>query len=94
VHALDFGQDTDFVEAARFFPGASANCIVFPGWISSSTTEEMRSELTRIMRAGLSMKSFTFSIFEVDPALAQGKIFEFSDIFRQCAESVSREGTQ
>lgn len=46
------------------------------------------------MRAGLSMKSFTFSIFEVDPALAAGKIFEFNDIFQACAERVSREGAQ
>jgi len=94
VHALDFGQDTDFHEAARLFPGASANCIVFPSWIASSTAEEVRSELTRIMHVGLSLESFTFSIFEVDPVLAAGKIFEFSEIFRQCAESVSREGTR
>lgn len=94
VHALDFGQDTDFHEAARLFPGASANCIVFPSWIASSTAQEIRSELTRIMRVGLSLESFTFSIFEVDPVLAAGKIFEFSEIFRQCAESVSREGTR
>ncbi len=92
VHTLDFGQDTDFVEAARLFPGTSANCIVFPSWIASSTAEEIRAELTRIMRAGLSLKNFTFSVFEVDPALAAGKIFEFDEIFRRCAESVSREG--
>jgi hypothetical protein len=94
VHALDVGQDTDFAEAARLFPGASANCIIFPSWIASTPADGIRSELTRLLRAGLAFESFTFSIFEVDPALAQGKIFEFSDIFRQCAESVSREATE
>jgi hypothetical protein len=93
VHALDFGQDTDFTEASRLFPGASANCIIFPSWISSTPVEEITAELARIMRAGLSLRSFTFSIFEVDPALAAGKIFEFFDIFRRCAESVSQEET-
>lgn len=66
-------------------------------WISESAStpaDGIRSELTRVMRAGLAFESFTFSIVEVDPALAAGKIFEFSDISRQCAQSVSREATE
>ncbi len=90
---LDVGQDTDFQEAARRFPGASVNCILFPSWIASTPMEEIRAELLRLMRAGLAFPRFTFSIFEVDPALAAGRIHEFTEVFRQCAETASREGT-
>jgi hypothetical protein len=92
VGALDIGQDTDFAEAARLFPGAAASCILFPGWIASTPVREMETELTRLMRLGRRYRSFTFSIFEVDPALAAGKINEFHDVFRRCAETESREG--
>ena len=92
VQELDFGQDTDFSEAARLFPGASANCILFPSWLAATPVEEIRSELTRLMRAGRPFKRFTFSIFEVDPVLAAGKIHELAEVFRQCAETASREG--
>ena len=91
VGALDVGQDTDFSEAARLFPDATASCILFPSWIASTPAGEMESELTRIMRAGRRFRSFTFSIFEVDPALAAGKIHEFHEMFRRCAETVSLE---
>jgi len=36
-------------------------------------------------RAGRRFRSFTFSIFEVDPALAAGKINDFHEVFRRCA---------
>jgi len=93
VHELDFGQDTDFSETARLFPGASANCILFPSWIAATPLEEIRSELRRLMRAGRAFTRLTFSIFEVDPALAAGRIHEFTEVFRQCAETASREDT-
>ncbi len=89
VHGLDIGQDTDFEKAARLFPGVSANCILFPGWIGSTALEGIREELSRLMRAGRGFSEFTFSILEVDPVLAQGRIFEFVDIFRACAERES-----
>jgi hypothetical protein len=91
VGALDVGQDTDFTEAARLFPDAAASCILFPSWIASTPAGEMEAELTRLMRAGRRFRSFTFSIFEVDPALAAGKINDFHEVFRRCAETVSRE---
>lgn len=91
VHGLDVGQDTDFAAAARRFPHATVNCILFPSWIRSTPAEDMREELLRLMRAGLAFPEFTFSIFEVDPDLAAGKIFEFHDLFRVCAEQVTRE---
>ena len=86
VHGLDFGQDTDFQRAATLFPEASVNCILFPSWIASTPIEGIREELSRLMRIGRAFADFTFSIFEVDPTLAQGRIFEFYDIFRECAE--------
>jgi hypothetical protein len=92
VQGLDFGQDTDFVQAARLFPGASANCILFPAWLQATPTEGIAEELERLMRVGLGFRDFTFSIFEVDPALAGGKVFEFVDVFRKTAEKVSRGG--
>ena len=93
VAELDFGQDTDFDEAARRFPGASVNCILFPSWIRATPLQEIRAELTRLMRAGRAFPRFTFSVFEVDPALAAGRIHQFVEVFRQCAETASREGT-
>jgi hypothetical protein len=93
VSELDFGQDTDFARAAGLFPGASANCILFPSWVAATPLSEIRAELHRLMQAGRAFKRFTFSIFEVDPALAAGKIYEFTEVFRQCAETASREGT-
>jgi hypothetical protein len=52
----------------------------------------MQEELERLMRVGLSFGDFTFSVFEVDPALAGGKVFEFVDAFRKAAEKVSQGG--
>jgi len=92
VAELDFGQDTDFDEAARRFPRAAVNCILFPSWIAATSLDEIRAELSRLMRAGRAFPRFTFSIFEVDPALAAGRIYEFTEVFRQCAETASREG--
>jgi hypothetical protein len=85
VHGLDVGQDTDFARAAALFPEASVNCILFPSWIASTPLEGIREELTRLMRIGRSFADFTFSIFEVDPALARGRIFEFYELFKECA---------
>ncbi len=93
VQGLDFGQDTDFQRAAELFPGAAANCILFPGWLQSTPLEDIREELDRLMRAGLGFSDFTFSIFEVDSSLAAGRVFEFYELFRECAERVSgKEG--
>jgi hypothetical protein len=92
VQGLDFGQDTDFAQAARLFPGASANCILFPAWLQATPIEGVAAELERLMRVGLGFRDFTFSIFEVDPVLARGKVFEFVDVFRKTAEKASRGG--
>ena len=62
------------------------NCILFPSWIASTPIEGIREELSRLMRIGRRFPDFTFSIFEVDPALAQGRIFEFYDVFKECAQ--------
>jgi hypothetical protein len=91
VHGLDVGQDTDFAVAARLFPGASVNCILFPSWIRSTPADAIREELSRLMRAGLAFPDFTFTILEIDPDLAARKIFELHEIFRACAGVVSRE---
>jgi hypothetical protein len=87
VQDLDFGQDTDFRKAAELFPGCGANCILFPSWIASTPAEAMREELLRIMKAARGFSRFSFSIFEVDPALAEGRIFEFYDVFRRCCQA-------
>jgi hypothetical protein len=89
VHGLDFGQDTDWAEAARIFPGAAASCIVFPSWIRSHSPEELREELYRLMRLGAAFPSFTFSVLELDVELAGGKILEFHDAFREAARLAS-----
>lgn len=85
VHGIDLGQDTDFARAAVIFPGASANCILFPSWIASTPLQGIREELGRLMRLGRRFSDFTFSLFEVDPGLAGGRVFELVEIFRECA---------
>ncbi|HUV09138.1 MAG TPA: hypothetical protein VMX75_15495 [Spirochaetia bacterium] len=90
VHAFDLGQDTDFGKLGRLFPDAGVNCILFPAWLESVSLQEIRSELARIMEIGLSFSSFTFSMYHIDSRLAQGRIFEFYDIFKICAEEISK----
>jgi hypothetical protein len=87
VHTLDLGQDSDFEEIYRLFPESSVNCILFPFWVQSHSSEEIREELNRIMRIGRRFPSFTFTLFEIDEQLARDKIFEFYDDFRYCAEA-------
>jgi len=89
VHTLDLGQDSDFEEIHRLFPESSVNCILFPFWVQSHSSEEIREELNRIMRIGRLFPSFTFTLFEIDEPLSRGKIFEFYDDFRYCAEANS-----
>lgn len=88
IHHLDFGQDTDFEKAAGLFPGISANCIIFPSWLSANSNEVINEEIERIMIAGKAFKSFSFTLYEIDSYLAGGKIFEFYDIFRKCADKI------
>jgi hypothetical protein len=91
VQGIDFGQDTDWEAAARMFPGAEANCIIFPGWILAHSRAEIQEELRRLMLAGASFHRFSFSILELDVALAAGKVFEFHEAFCRAAESVGKE---
>ena len=91
VQGIDFGQDTDWEAASRFFPGVEANCIVFPGWIRGHSRQEIQEELERLMTAGMQFPRFTFSILELDVELAAGKVFEFHEAFRKAAEAVSRD---
>jgi hypothetical protein len=90
VRGIDFGQDTDWDAAARRFPGAEANCIIFPGWILAHTRVEIQEELCRLMRSGMAFPRFTFSVLELDPALAGGKVFEFHEAFRRAAEEAGK----
>jgi hypothetical protein len=94
VRGIDFGQDTDWEAAARIFPGAEANCIIFPGWILAHSREEIQEELQRLMRAGTSFPRFSFSILELDVALAAGKVFEFHEAFRRAAENAGKAGAR
>jgi hypothetical protein len=90
IQALDFGQDTDFEQLHRLFPDCRVNCILFPAWLQFHPIEELREELERIMRIGARFPRFTFSILEIDPALGAGKIFEIVELFRACADGVTR----
>ena len=89
VHALDVGQDTDFRRLYELFPNCRVNCILFPSWLQFHSLSDIREELERIMRLGLLFPSFTFSVLEIDFALAKGRIFELFEAFRECAERVS-----
>jgi hypothetical protein len=94
VHGIDFGQDTDWEAAARTFPGAEANCIIFAGWILAHSRAEIQEELQRLMKAGAGFSRFSFSILELDAALAAGKIFEFHEAFRRAAENVGKSAAR
>jgi len=85
LDAIDFGQDTDFEKAARLMPHVAANCILFPAWLASHTLDEIREELLRLMTVGQAFRSFSFTILEIDQNLAGPRIFEFYDVFRECA---------
>ncbi len=87
VHGIDFGQDTDWEQAARVFPGAEANCILFPAWLRSRGNTEIREELTRLMRLGSAFPRFTFTLLEIDPELAGGRIFDIYEAMRRAAET-------
>jgi hypothetical protein len=89
VQGIDFGQDTDWEEAARVFPDAEANCIIFPGWLRAQAAADIEEELRRLMRIGLRFPKFSFSLLELDVELARGKVFEFHDAFRKAAAAVS-----
>ncbi|MBI4027377.1 MAG: hypothetical protein HY360_20495 [Verrucomicrobia bacterium] len=84
---IDFGQDTDFERAAQLLPGARGSCLIFPSWVKAQSPDAIRAELTRLMRIGRRYPSFQFALWEIDSYLAGGKIFEFYEIFRQCAEA-------
>jgi hypothetical protein len=90
VHAIDFGQDTDWEKAACVFPDAEASCILFPSWLRSHSREEIREELVRLMRAGCTFPRFSFSLLEIDADLAEGRIFEVHEEIRRAAEIVGR----
>lgn len=85
LHALDFGQDTDFETLARRFPNAEVNCILFPAWVEAGGMGEIRGELLRLMQQGKRFPAFSFTLLEIDPRLGGDLIFEFYDTFRQCA---------
>ena len=88
LDAVDFGQDTDFEKAARLMPHVAANCILFPAWLESHTIDEIREELLRLMTLGRAFRNFSFTILEIDQKLASQRIFEFYDVFRQCASTI------
>jgi hypothetical protein len=85
VGGIDFGQDTDWDEAARIFPDAEANCIIFPAWLRARSEREMQEELARLMTAGSHFPRFDFSLLELDQELAGEKVFEFHEAFQKAA---------
>lgn len=90
LSGVDFGQDTDFARVAELFPGVQANCILFPAWVANATADQLRQELLRLMRVGRRFSAFSFSLYEIDPALGGDKIFEFYEIFQSCAAQAER----
>jgi uroporphyrinogen-III decarboxylase len=82
VQGLDVGQDTDFERAYRLFPDAAVNCILFPHWVHDCSAAEIRAEIRRLMKIGVRFREFSFSLCEIDAAIADEKVFELHDIFR------------
>ncbi len=86
VQAFDLGQDTDFEKLARLCPTASVNCILFPAWVGSAPLDELGAELKRLLRLGRRLRSFSFSLYDVDTELGGDRLFEFFEVFRRCAQ--------
>lgn len=85
LHALDFGQDTDFEELGRRFPNAEVNCILFPSWVETTPMDDIRAELRRLMEIGGRFPAFSFTLLEIDAKMGGDLIFSFHETFRQCA---------
>ena len=75
LHAFDLGQDTDFEKLQRLCPKAAVNCVLFPSWVGSSSANEVRAELSRLMQLGRRFPSFSFSLLEVDTKLNGDPLF-------------------
>lgn len=92
VHHLDFGQDTDYERLYKYYPDATINVLLWPSWALAVDDDEMRADLMRWMRTGVKYKKGCyFSIYDVDQLMGRGRLFQFVDIFRQCAEQIEKE---
>jgi hypothetical protein len=89
VDAIDFGQDTDWEKAAQLFPRAQASCILFPAWLRSHSREELRDELSRLLRAGRAFPSFTFTLLELDVELAGDPLRILYEELERAAEAAA-----
>lgn len=88
LHALDFGQDTDFKKLVKLFPSVSLNCILFPSWIYEASCEEISDQLLQIMTLAKDLPSLSFTLYEIDTLLTKEKIFMFYEIFKKCIERI------
>ena len=89
AQSFDFGQDTDFEKLFRLRPQAEVNCILFPGWIAANSSDDIRTELLRLMRVGKQFPSFTFTCLELDEKLDGAVVRSFFEVFSQCAREVN-----
>jgi len=85
LQAFDLGQDTDFERLHRLCPKARVNCILFPSWVGSHPRDEIRRELSRLMRAGKPFPAYSFSLLDVDTKLDGDLLFAFCEVFEECA---------
>lgn len=85
LQAVDLGQDTDFERLARLRPNLAVNCILFPSWIAAQAMDDVRTELSRLMRIGRQFPAFSFTMLEIDARLDGDKLLEFHESFRRCA---------
>jgi hypothetical protein len=85
LQAFDLGQDTDFEKLHELCPNAEVNCILFPAWVESSSADDIRSELLRLMQIGGRFPRFSFSLLEVDPALDGEPLIAFCRVFEECS---------
>jgi hypothetical protein len=89
LHALDFGQDTNFERLVKLFPHTSLNCILFPNWIYEASCEEISEQLLQIMTIAKNLPSLSFTLYEIDTLLTKEKIFSLYEIFTKCVEKIS-----
>jgi hypothetical protein len=89
VQGLDVGQDTDFERVYRLFPDAAVNCILFPNWVRDASPADIREEIRRLMKIGRRFREFSFSLCEIDEAIAGRKVFELHEIVQTEAERLS-----
>jgi hypothetical protein len=75
VGSYDFGLDTDFERLARIAPDSDVSCMWFPHWLMSHDLGEIREKAESLIETGRSFRSFSCTLYEMDPLVGDEKLY-------------------